>query len=147
MYDWKNADGEKTPVLIQTSKTGNIFAPGPSYRQTCYREVEERPVPTSPAAEGEHLSPTQPLIGMPTIGVEPLTEKSMWGRDDFRSTVLPDHVQGLRLRGPVYTSRPRNRTSNGQGLLGGMNWGHFRIDENTGMMLLTTCVCPCECRW
>jgi Glucose dehydrogenase len=25
MYDWKNADGEKTPVLIQTSKTGNIL--------------------------------------------------------------------------------------------------------------------------
>lgn len=43
-------------------------------------EVVETPVATTPAAQGEHLSPTQPFsVGMPTIGADPLSESAMWG--------------------------------------------------------------------
>ncbi|MFP3335317.1 membrane-bound PQQ-dependent dehydrogenase, glucose/quinate/shikimate family, partial [Pseudomonas sp. SIMBA_064] len=81
--EMKNAQGTKTPVLIQTTKTGHIFVLDRRTGQPV-TEVQERPVPTSPAAEGEHLSPTQPYsAGMPVIGADPLTEQSMWGVSTF----------------------------------------------------------------
>lgn len=47
LYDIKNAQGEKTPVLIQTTKTGNIFVLDRRTGQPV-TEVQELPVPTSP---------------------------------------------------------------------------------------------------
>ena len=60
LYEMKNAQGTKTPVLIQTTKTGQIFVLDRRTGQPV-TEVQERAVPTSPAAEGEHLMdiPTQ----------------------------------------------------------------------------------------
>ncbi|MFK7607490.1 MULTISPECIES: membrane-bound PQQ-dependent dehydrogenase, glucose/quinate/shikimate family [unclassified Pseudomonas] len=135
MYDWKNADGVKTPVLIQTSKTGNIFVLD---RRTGkpVTEVEERQVPTSPAAEGEHLSPTQPFsVGMPTIGVEPLTEKSMWGVTTFDQLYCRIMFKDSVYVGP-FTPPSEKPYIEWPGLLGGMNWGGISIDENTGMMFV-----------
>ena len=135
LYDIKNAQGEKTPVLIQTSKTGNIFVLD---RRTGkpVTEVEERAVPTSPAAEGEHLSPTQPFsVGMPTIGVDPLTEKSMWGVTTFDQLYCRIMFKDSVYLGP-FTPPSEKPYIEWPGLLGGMNWGGISIDENTGMMFV-----------
>jgi quinate dehydrogenase (quinone) len=70
LYDMKNAQGEKTPVLIQTTKTGHIFVL--DRRTGKPHGSAGRAVPTAPAAQGEHLSPTQPYsVGMPVIGADP----------------------------------------------------------------------------
>ena len=135
LYDMKNAQGEKTPVLIQTTKTGHIFVLD---RRTGkpVTEVQERPVPTSPAAEGEHLSPTQPYsVGMPVIGAEPLTEKSMWGVSTFDQLYCRIMFKDSVYVGP-FTPPTEKPYIEWPGLLGGMNWGGISIDENTGMMFV-----------
>ena len=133
LYDIKNAQGEKTPVLIQTTKTGNIFVLD---RRTGkpVTDVVERAVPTTPAAEGEHLSPTQPFsVGMPTIGAEPLTEKSMWGVSTFDQLYCRIMFKDSVYLGP-FTPPGEKPYIEWPGLLGGMNWGGISIDENTGIM-------------
>lgn len=135
LYDIKNAQGEKTPVLIQTTKTGNIFVLDRRTGQPV-TEVQERAVPTSPAAEGEHLSPTQPhSVGMPVIGAEPLTEKSMWGVSTFDQLYCRIMFKDSVYVGP-FTPPTEKPYIEWPGLLGGMNWGGISIDENTGMMFV-----------
>ena len=135
LYDIKNAQGVKTPVLIQTTKTGHIFVLD---RRTGkpFTEVQERAVPTAPAAHGEHLSPTQPYsVGMPVIGADPLTEKSMWGVTTFDQLYCRILFKDSVYVGP-FTPPGEKPYIEWPSLLGGMNWGGMSIDENTGMMFV-----------
>ena len=135
LYDMKNAQGEKSPVLIQTTKTGHIFVLD---RRTGkpFTEVQERAVPTAPAAHGEHLSPTQPYsVGMPVIGADPLTEKSMWGVTTFDQLYCRILFKDSVYVGP-FTPPTEKPYIEWPSLLGGMNWGGISIDENTGMMFV-----------
>lgn len=135
LYDMRNAQGEKTPVLIQTTKTGQIFVLD---RRTGkpVTEVQERPVPTSPAAHGEHLAPTQPYsAGMPVIGAEPLTEQSMWGVSTFDQLYCRIMFKDSVYVGP-FTPPSEKPYIEWPGLLGGMNWGGISIDENTGTLFV-----------
>jgi len=135
LYEMKNAQGTKTPVLIQTTKTGHIFVLDRRTGQPV-TEVQERPVPTSPAAEGEHLSPTQPYsAGMPVIGADPLTEQSMWGVSTFDQLYCRIMFKDSVYVGP-FTPPSEKPYIEWPGLLGGMNWGGISIDENTGMMFV-----------
>ncbi|MFV3285660.1 membrane-bound PQQ-dependent dehydrogenase, glucose/quinate/shikimate family [Pseudomonas sp. NY15356] len=135
LYEMNNAQGVKTPVLIQTTKTGNIFVLDRRTGQPV-TEVQERPVPTSPAAEGEHLSPTQPFsTGMPVIGADPLTEQSMWGVSTFDQLYCRIMFKDSVYVGP-FTPPTEKPYIEWPGLLGGMNWGGISIDENTGMMFV-----------
>ncbi|RWA24697.1 membrane-bound PQQ-dependent dehydrogenase, glucose/quinate/shikimate family [Pseudomonas veronii] len=135
LYDIKNAQGVKTPVLIQTTKTGQIFVLDRRTGQPV-TEVQERAVPTSPAAEGEHLSPTQPYsAGMPVIGADPLTEKSMWGVSTFDQLYCRIMFKDSVYAGP-FTPPTEKPYIEWPGLLGGMNWGGISIDENTGTMFV-----------
>ncbi|WP_218242439.1 membrane-bound PQQ-dependent dehydrogenase, glucose/quinate/shikimate family [Comamonas fluminis] len=135
LYSMKNDKGEKTPVLIQTTKTGHIFVLD-RRDGTPFTKVEERPVVTSPAAEGEHLSPTQPYsVGMPTIGVEPLSESAMWGVSMFDQLYCRIKFKDSVYVGP-FTPPTEKPYIEWPSLLGGMNWGGISIDENTGMMFV-----------
>lgn len=83
LFHMKNEKGEEIPVLIQTTKTGQIYVLD---RRTGkpVTKVEEIPVPHQ-GAEGERLSTTQPFsTGMPQLGVDPLNV----GRDAVRSADL-----------------------------------------------------------
>lgn len=135
LYDVSNAQGQKVPALIQTTKTGHIFVMD---RRTgaFVTEVKETPVPTSPRAQGERLSPTQPLsVGMPVIGAEPLTESSMWGVSPFdqlycRIKFKDSHYQGM------FTPPTEQPYIEWPSLLGGMNWGGISIDETRNLMFV-----------
>lgn len=135
LYDINNAQGVKTPVLIQTTKTGHIFVLDRRTGEPV-TEVEERAVPTSPAAVGEHLSATQPYSkGMPVIGAEPLTEKSMWGVSTFDQLYCRIMFKDSVYVGP-FTPPSEKPYIEFPGLMGGMNWGGISIDENTGTMFV-----------
>ena len=135
LYQMKNANGEPVPALIQTTKTGQIFVLDRRTGQPL-TEVQERPVVSAPAAEGEHLSATQPFsVGMPTIGAEPLTEKSMWGITTFDQLYCRIMFKDSVYVGP-YTPPTEKPYIEWPSLLGGMNWGGMTIDENTGMMFV-----------
>ncbi len=122
LFHMKNEKGEEIPVLIQTTKTGQIYVLD---RRTGkpVAKVEEIPVPHQ-GAEGERLSTTQPFsTGMPQLGVEPLTEKSMWGvtpfdqlicRIDFKESAYTGHVHPT-VRETVYRmAKPAGRDELGR---------------------------------
>ena len=135
LYNMKDEKGEKTPVLIQTSKTGHIFVLD---RRTGkpFTKVEERPVPTENAAVGEKLSPTQPFSsGMPQIGVEPLTESAMWGVSTFDQLYCRIMFKDSVYVGP-FTPPGEKPYIEWPSLLGGMNWGGISVNEKTGMMFV-----------
>lgn len=135
MYDVTNEKGEKVPSLIQTAKTGHIFVID---RRTgdFVTPVEERAVPTIPAAQGEHLSPTQPFsVGMPTIGADPLSEQAMWGVSTFDQLYCRIMFKNSVYEGP-FTPPGEKPYIEWPSLLGGMNWGGISIDEANDILFV-----------
>ncbi len=75
--------------------------------------VDELPV-AHEGAEGERLSTTQPFsTGMPQLGVEPLTEKSMWGVTPFDQLMCRIDFKESTGLGCI-RRRQRSRISNGR---------------------------------
>lgn len=137
----KNKEGESVPVLIQTTKMGQIFVLDRRTGKPFYN-VEERPVPTTPSAKEEKLSPTQPFsTEIATIGADPLTEKSMWGASTFDQLWCRLEFKELNYQGP-YTPPTEQRYIEWPSLLGGMNWGGVSVDESTGMMFVNDLEMP-----
>ncbi|MBO1328299.1 membrane-bound PQQ-dependent dehydrogenase, glucose/quinate/shikimate family [Acetobacter suratthaniensis] len=135
MYDVTNEKGEKVPSLIQTTKTGHIFVIDRRNGEFV-TAVEERPVPTTPAAQGEQLSPTQPFsVGMPTIGADPLSEQAMWGVSTFDQLYCRIMFKNSVYEGP-YTPPGEKPYIEWPSLLGGMNWGGISIDEANDIMFV-----------
>ncbi|WP_442801069.1 membrane-bound PQQ-dependent dehydrogenase, glucose/quinate/shikimate family [Serratia rubidaea] len=135
LFDVKNAQGETIPALIQTTKTGQIFVLD---RRTGkpVTQVEERAVAQEGVAEGERLSATQPFsVGMPQIGVEPLTEKSMWGVSSFDQLLCRVSFKESAYHG-MYTPPSEKPYIEWPSLLGGMNWGGISVDERSGLMFV-----------
>jgi quinate dehydrogenase (quinone) len=135
LYDVTNDQGEKVPALIQTTKTGNIFVLD-RRTGTPITAVEERPVPTSPAAQGERLSPTQPFsTGMPILNAELLTESSMWGTSTFDQLYCRIKFRQSHYQGP-FTPPTEKPYIEWPSLLGGMNWGGISIDESRNLLFV-----------
>jgi quinate dehydrogenase (quinone) len=135
LVDMKNDRGENIPALIQTTKTGQIFVLD---RRTGkpITPVKEVPVATQDGAEGERLSATQPLsVGMPQIGVKPLTEKSMWGVSPFDQLLCRVSFKESTYRG-MFTPPSEKPYIEWPSLLGGMNWGGISVDERSGLLFV-----------
>lgn len=141
LFHMKNEQGQEVPALIQTTKRGQIFVLD---RRTGHpiSKVEEKSVPTSPAAQGERLSPTQPYsVDMPVIGAQPLTEKAMWGVSTFDQLWCRIDFKQANYQGD-FTPPTEKTYIEWPGLLGGMNWGGISIDESTGMMFVNNIEMP-----
>lgn len=140
LYNFTNAQGEKVPALIQTTKWGNIFVLD---RRTGkpITAVEEHPVPTN-GAEGEHVSPTQPFsVGMPVIGAAPLTEKSMWGVSTFDQLYCRILYKNSVYEGP-FTPPSEKDYIEWPSVFGGLNWGGISIDESRDIMFVNDMSMP-----
>ncbi|MBV1836618.1 membrane-bound PQQ-dependent dehydrogenase, glucose/quinate/shikimate family [Acetobacter estunensis] len=143
LQDVTNEKGEKVPALIQTTKTGNIFVLD-RRTGTPITAVEERYVATSPAGQGEHLSKTQPTsIGMPLIGADPLSERSMWGVSTFDQLYCRIKFKQSAYTGP-FTPPGEKPYIEWPSLLGGMNWGGVAIDESRGLMFVNDMRIPLQ---
>ncbi|WP_052130876.1 membrane-bound PQQ-dependent dehydrogenase, glucose/quinate/shikimate family [Erwinia typographi] len=133
MYNMKNEQGEVVPALIQTTKMGEFFVLD---RRTGkpVSKVEERPVPTSPAAKDEHLSPTQPFsVDMPTIGLEHLNERKMWGVSMFDQLYCRILFKSALYSG-IFQPNSEQTYLEFPATMGGMNWGGVSIDETSGIL-------------
>lgn len=133
MYNMKNEQGEVVPALIQTSKMGEIFVLD---RRTGkpVSKVVEKSVPTSPAAQEEHLSPTQPFsVDMPTIGLEQLNEKKMWGVSMFDQLYCRILFKSALYSG-IFQPNSEKTYLEFPATMGGMNWGGVSIDETSGIL-------------
>ncbi|MFT8674667.1 MAG: membrane-bound PQQ-dependent dehydrogenase, glucose/quinate/shikimate family [Acetobacter sp.] len=143
LHDMTNAKGETVPALIQTTKTGNIFVVDRRTGEPV-TEVVEREVATTPSAQGEHLSKTQPFsVGMPTIGADPLTEQSMWGVSTFDQLGCRIKFKQSIYTGP-FTPPGEKPYIEWPSLLGGMNWGGVAIDETRGLMFVNDMRMPLQ---
>lgn len=133
MYEMKNEQGERVPVLIQTTKTGQIFVIDRRTGKPASK-VEERPVVTTPSGQNDHLSPTQPFsVDMPALGLTKLKESDMWGITPFDQLECRIAFKSSRYNG-IFTPTAESNYIQFPSTLGGMNWGGISIDERDNIM-------------
>lgn len=134
LYDIPDGKGGVTKVIVQTTKSGQIFMLD---RQTGepVAEVQEKPVAKGDVA-GEYYSPTQPFsVGMPSIGNETLTEFDMWGATPYDQLLCRIDFAGSVYHG-LFTPPHMTKTLQYPGSLGGMNWGSVAVDPQTNLMFV-----------
>ncbi|WP_296597941.1 membrane-bound PQQ-dependent dehydrogenase, glucose/quinate/shikimate family [Phenylobacterium sp.] len=125
------------PALIQLTKRGQIFVLDRRTGEPLTKVVEVR-VPGGPQP-GEWVFPTQPYsVEMPTIGVERLDEKMMWGATPLDQLYCRIQFQRLRYDGdftpPGSSEKPSLQYP---GNAGGMNWGSGAYDARRGLLIVS----------
>lgn len=136
LYTLKNKQGIDVPVLIQTSKSGQIFVLDRRTGEPVY-DVVEKPVPQN-ALEGERLSPTQPFsVELPAIGNDLLTEEKMWGISTFDQLWCRIAFKESVYHG-IFTAPSEQPYIQWPGLLGSLNWGGITIDESRGLAFVNS---------
>lgn len=134
LYDLPDGKGGITPVIIQPTKTGQIFVLDRRNGKPV-APVAELPVPQE-GQPGDRIAATQPYsIGMPQIGVEPLTEASMWGATFLDQLSCRIAFRKARYEGP-FTPITTKPTIFYPGYYGGFNWGGVSVDEKRGLLIL-----------
>ena len=128
LIDLDDGKGGTLPAVLQTTKRGQLFLLN---RETGVplAEVEERTVPLQGAVPEETLAPTQPYsVGMPTIGVERLDERRMWGMTMFDQLACRIAYRKLRYDGD-FTPPGIDPIIQQPGNIGGLNWGSVSLDH------------------
>ncbi|MGI4878419.1 MAG: membrane-bound PQQ-dependent dehydrogenase, glucose/quinate/shikimate family [Janthinobacterium lividum] len=121
--------GRKVPALVFGTKAGQIYvldrATGRPLTKVATEAVHPANIP------GEHYSLAQPRsVGMPQIGVGPLSEADMWGATPFDQLLCRIAFKGMRYQG-LYTAPGTDKSLSIPGSLGGMNWGGLSVDPTT----------------
>ncbi|MPT48009.1 MAG: membrane-bound PQQ-dependent dehydrogenase, glucose/quinate/shikimate family [Sphingobium sp.] len=134
LYDVPDGKGGTIPALIQLTKQGQIYVLDRRTGKPITKVVEQ-PVPQG-AAKGDWLSPTQPFsVGMPQLGVEPLSEAKMWGVSMFDQLYCRIRFRSMRYEG-MYTPPNTDTSLMFPSPFGGMNWGSASIDEGRGLLIV-----------
>lgn len=128
--DFAAKDGRTIPALVFGTKAGQLYVLD---RATGRPLTEVANVKVKPAnIANEPYAPTQPKsVGMPQIGVGPLTEADMWGATPFDQLLCRIAFKGMRYEG-LYTAPGTDKSLSFPGSLGGMNWGGLSIDPTSG---------------
>jgi len=129
--------GGTAPALIQLTKRGQIFVLDRRDGKPLTRVVEVR-VPGGPQP-GEWVFPTQPYsVEMPTIGVERLDEKMMWGATPLDQLYCRIRFRQLRYEGDFTPpGSPERPSLQYPGNAGGMNWGSGAYDARRGLLIVS----------
>ena len=136
LIDFPVAGGGTAPALIQLTKRGQIFVLDRRTGQPLTKVVEVH-VPQDPAP-GEWLSRTQPYsVEMPTIGVEPLSEKMMWGATPLDQLLCRITFKSLRYDGDFTPPGAERASLQYPGNAGGMNWGSGAYDARRGLLIVS----------
>ena len=124
----------KVPALVFGTKAGQVYVLDRATGKPLTRVKE---VPVKPAnIPGEPYSLTQPRsLGMPQIGVGPLTEADMWGATPFDQLLCRIAFKGMRYEG-LYTAPGTDKSLSFPGSLGGMNWGGISTDPTSGTIFV-----------
>ena len=128
--------GGTAPALVQFTKRGQVFVLDRRTGKPLTKVVE---VSTPRGAQkGEWLSPTQPYsVEMPTVGVERLTEKMMWGATPLDQLYCRISFKQLRYGGDFTPPGGKQASLQYPGNAGGMNWGSGAFDARRGLLLVT----------
>jgi len=119
-------NGSEIPVVIQGSKTGNLFVLERQTGKPVFG-VEERTVPQSDA-DGEHAAPTQPFpLAPPPLVPQGLSAAEAWGPTPADREFCRAAMAALRSEG-IFTPPSVTGTIAFPGNLGGMNWSSGAFD-------------------
>lgn len=128
LIDVPDGKGGTVPAVLQTTKRGQLFLLNRETGEPL-AEVQEKPAPQAGAVPEEKLSPTQPYsVGMPTIGAERLTERSMWGLTMFDQLACRIAFRKLRYEGDFTPIGLGGYAIEQPGNIGGLNWGSVSVD-------------------
>ena len=129
--------GGTKPALLQLTKRGQIFVLDRLTGAPLTKVVEVR-VPRDPQP-GEWVYPTQPYsVEMPTVGVEQLTEKKMWGATPLDQLACRIMFRQRRYEGDFTPPGTKERPSlQFPGNAGGMNWGSAAYDPRRGLLVVS----------
>jgi quinate dehydrogenase (quinone) len=124
--DFPQPGGKSIPALVVGTKAGQLYvldrATGAALTRVDEVKVNPANIPQEP------YSLTQPRsVGMPQIGVGPLSEADMWGATPFDQLLCRIAFKGMRYQG-LYTAPGTDKSLAFPGSLGGMNWGGLSVD-------------------
>lgn len=125
--------GQKQPVVILPTKTGNLFVLNRLTGQPVY-PVNDVKVSTEGGVPGEKFAATQPVSSLNFIP-QPLTEKSMWGITPFDQMACRMDFRSLRYDGNPWTPATEGGSLVFPGNIGVFNWGSVAVDPQRQMLI------------
>ena len=125
--------GQKQPVVILPTKTGNLFVLNRLTGQPVY-PVNQVKVSTEGGVPGEKFAATQPVSSLNFIP-DPLTEKSMWGITPFDQMSCRMDFRSLRYDGNPWTPATEAGSLLFPGNIGVFNWGSVAVDPQRQMLI------------
>ncbi|MBD9643119.1 membrane-bound PQQ-dependent dehydrogenase, glucose/quinate/shikimate family [Pantoea sp. PNT02] len=125
--------GQKQPVVILPTKTGNLFVLNRLTGQPVY-PVNQVKVSTEGGVAGEKFAATQPVSSLNFIP-QPLTEKSMWGITPFDQMSCRMDFRSLRYDGNPWTPATEGGSLIFPGNIGVFNWGSVAVDPQRQMLI------------
>ncbi|ORM76215.1 membrane-bound PQQ-dependent dehydrogenase, glucose/quinate/shikimate family [Pantoea eucrina] len=125
--------GQKQPVVILPTKTGNLFVLNRLTGQPVY-PVNEVKVSTEGGVPGEKFAATQPVSSLNFIP-QALTEKSMWGITPFDQIACRIDFHRLRYDGNPWTPATEAGTLVFPGNIGVFNWGSVAVDPERQILI------------
>ena len=137
-------DGREIPVVLQTTKTGQLFVLHRETGEPVF-PVEERPVPASDVA-GEQASRTQPFnTVLPPLSPQRLTPDEAFGASDSDRAACRARIAGLRNEGP-FTPPSERGTLVYPSSIGGAHWGGVAFDPVRQIAVVPVNRIPIEVR-
>jgi quinoprotein glucose dehydrogenase len=135
-------DGRDIPVVLQTTKTGQLFVLDRETGQPVF-PVEERPVPASDVA-GERASATQPFnTVLPPLSPQRLTPEDAFGATEADRAACRTRIAGLRNEGP-FTPPSERGTLVYPSNIGGAHWGGVTFDPHRQLVVVPVNRIPVE---
>ncbi|WP_035979503.1 membrane-bound PQQ-dependent dehydrogenase, glucose/quinate/shikimate family [Kozakia baliensis] len=140
LVDLPDAQGRLTPVLVQTTKQGELFVLDRRTGKPFYR-VEEHKVPGGDTP-GEHYSPTQPISSeMPNLRSHDMDIDQLWGMTPFDQMVCRIRFKTARYQG-LFTPPSFQGTIGFPAFDGVADWYGGSIDPIHGVMYINTTFIP-----
>lgn len=124
--------GQKQPVVILPTKTGNLFVLNRLTGQSVY-PINQVDVSTQ-GISGEKYSPTQPVSALNFIPA-PLNEKAMWGLTPFDQMACRIDFKSLRYDGNPWTPATEAGSIIFPGNIGVFNWGSVAVDPERQILI------------
>ncbi|WP_456310970.1 membrane-bound PQQ-dependent dehydrogenase, glucose/quinate/shikimate family [Serratia proteamaculans] len=124
--------GQKQPVVILPTKTGNLFVLNRLTGQSVY-PINQIDVSTQ-GISGEKYSPTQPVSALNFIPA-PLNEKAMWGLTPFDQMACRIDFKSLRYDGNPWTPATEAGSIIFPGNIGVFNWGSVAVDPERQILI------------
>ncbi len=140
LADLPQADGSVLPVVIAATKRAEIFVLDRRTGEPVF-EVREEAVPQG-AAEGDWLSPTQPMsVGMPDFRTPDLAESDTWGITPWDHLWCRIEFKKLRYEGH-FTPPSVAGSLQYPGNAGGFNWGSVALHEDLQLLVVNPLLMP-----